>query len=318
MVNFTVSYDYELFWGMHRNLKESYMRNSISNANSAALQIFNLHEKLEFPATWAVVGIAVDNPCSQEEYEYFLKHYKGTISAEMKALFDECVARPELSSISSLFHKLKLSNLQELGSHTYYHTFFDDHAADSYLGIHDFEKFHQMAAREGFSPVSFVCPKNIFTNSMAPVLMQYGFKVVRVNPDNALYNGLTPKNVSFINRVFRALDFFTPINELLNLFTFRTSSHKKNIKNGNLKFSIATLFFRGATDYWALNELALLRFKLHCKLSIFFGNDIHLWTHPHNFGRSADTSLYLFERYLNYVKKLESKGILCIKSMSDL
>ena len=93
MVNFTVSYDYELFWGMHRNLKESYMRNSISNANSAALQIFNLHEKLEFPATWAVVGIAVDNPCSQEEYEYFLKHYKGTISAEMLKHFLESFAQ---------------------------------------------------------------------------------------------------------------------------------------------------------------------------------------------------------------------------------
>jgi hypothetical protein len=154
MVNFTVSYDYELFWGMHRNLKDAYVRDSISNANSAALQIFNLHEKLEFPATWAVVGIAVDDPCSQEEYEYFLKHYKEPVGAEMKVLFDECVTRAELSSISSLFQKLKVSKLQEIGSHTYYHTFFDDHAPDSYLGIHDFEKFHQMAGREGVSPAS--------------------------------------------------------------------------------------------------------------------------------------------------------------------
>jgi hypothetical protein len=150
------------------------------------------------------------------------------------------------------------------------------------------------------------------------VLIQYGFKVVRVNPDNALYNGLAPRNVSSLNRVFRVLDFFTPINELLNLVTFRTPSYGRNLKNGDLKFSIATLFFRGATDYWALNELALLRFKLHCKLSIIFGNDVHLWTHPHNFGRSVDASLDLFERYLNYAKKLESKGSLYIKSMADL
>ena len=277
-----------------------------------------MHEKLEFPSTWAVVGIAVDDPCRQEEYEYFLKHYKEPVSPEMKLRFDYCITRSELSSISKLFQKLKASTLQEIGSHTYYHTFFDDHAPESDLAIYDFERFHQMAGREGIAPVSFVCPKNIFSDSLIPVLRQYGFKVVRVNPDNVLYNGLAPRNVSFLNRVFRALDFFVPINELVSLVTFRGPSYEKNVKSGDLKFSIATLFFRGAREYWALNELALLRFKVHCKLSIFFRKDIHLWTHPHNFGRSTDASLHLFERYLNYVKMLERKSSLSIKSMGDL
>jgi hypothetical protein len=318
MINVTISYDYELFWGMHNNLKATHLQSAVVNANSAASALFGLHEELIFPCTWAVVGIAADDECRDIEYEYFLKHYKGNINGAARVLFDECVGRSELSSISALFRRLKLSNLQEIGSHTYYHTFFDQHEPDSEEARHDFERFGVLAERERIFPVSFVCPKNIFSRGLIPVLEKHGFSVVRVNPDNLLYNGGSPQKVSFLNRVCRIVDFFLPINETLNAFTYRGKDVGEKNSSSNLKFTIATLFFRGSSGFWILDQLALIRFKLHCRLSIALEKDIHMWTHPHNFGLRKDLSLRFYTLYLNYIKKLEGDGHVFIKSMKDL
>ena len=56
----TISYDYELCWGVWDVVAKDYSESNVANSNNAAQCLIELHREFQIPETWAVVGAAVD------------------------------------------------------------------------------------------------------------------------------------------------------------------------------------------------------------------------------------------------------------------
>ena len=318
VINFMVSFDCELAWGLYNRKNYDYIYQNVAYSNLALDSLLAIHRKHSVPATWAFVGISLIWPIPGGDISYFNDEIYKNNSEDLKNQFLQIQKKKSLVSFDeSTINQLLAAEHQEIASHTYFHTFFDEVINRPATLAHDFERFKSISTTLGFKAVSMIFPRNIFFNDkrLTDLLTTYGVRCVRVNPDNALYRGLSYKPPGRIIKLARALDFYIPLNEMFNLIKDKRcyGSHISN----EIRFSIASLFFRGSVNA-VMDSLAFTRFKVMCWLHIKFNQDIHIWSHPHNFGRKMGQSLSLYERYIKHIKRLESKGYLRLIPMSEL
>lgn len=127
----------------------------------------------------------------------------------------------------------------------------------------------------------FVYPKNLVDGKSVE---QYSriFHKIRVNSVSWLYR-TSPKGVGRVRRLLRYLDSFLPIYEL---FCDKRPEHA-------LCNAVAgTHFFRANLPVYLLIP-HYLRLRFGIALMSVLGKDVHVWSHPHNFGGN-DLAIRLF------------------------
>jgi len=282
-----------------------------------AEQILAIHEQFNIPATWAVVGLAAEVGDRKESLDYFFKHvYRNEIDLN-NSEFRKFVACKELSSFGKVFGRILETNKQEIASHTYNHIFLNDFLNNLDLINEDFEKFNTLMSSVGVKVNSIVLPKNIFFLEFSEILINNKIKCVRVNPDNFLYSGLSYKEPTRWIRYLRALDYYLPINEIVEIFKGKNIARSEKIPP-QLVLSEATLFLRGSIENNFVNRIAYWRFVLSIWYRIYKKESVHVWTHPHNFGSNPKQSMFWYLKMIKYVKSLERRNLIRISGMGSL
>lgn len=305
-----LSYDYELLWGVWDKTSRQYVERNVARANAAAGALVDLHKRLDFPATFAIVGAMLEEHPAGEETVV-----RSGRTPEQAQLFRELLEQYEdagmcQAAIENL-EALEADERFEIASHSYAHLY----ALESTKGdlSDDFDRFAERYSKSfGRSARSLVMPKNQVSPDVLELAHAKGFSAVRTNPPTLLYSpikwGSTARKVI---RLLRFADSFLPLLEL-------TSVRKlKDRREGRVRILIGQYFVRVHLGRDWMAEWHLARLKLGFWLAKLRGHSAHYWCHPHNFGADPERALGFHELLLTWLKGQEAKGNARLLRMSD-
>lgn len=315
--SFTVSLDFELYWGVRDKRSTDAYRQNLLGVWEIVPKMLALFEQYDIHATWAAVGfLFLENQKEfNENLPDVLPEYKEkklspyTYFNALSSTDTDSEPFQQMHFAKKLIEEIKACPYQEIATHTYSHFYtreenFSDNAFEA-----DLRKAVEVGEYNHMRLDSLVFPRNQIDMKSIEVLKKVGIKVFRGNPEHWAYkDGEVSK--TFWQRVYRFADIY------INL----SGSHltvPKNIKNiAEVKSSI---FMRAYNrKFRFLERLKIRRIKNAMTEAAREGKNFHLWWHPHNFGINQKENLANLEKILKHFKVLEKKYHMVSLSMYEL
>jgi peptidoglycan/xylan/chitin deacetylase (PgdA/CDA1 family) len=285
-----ISLDFELMWGVRDRVGncDPYVVN-LRGARFAIPRLLEVFEEFEVAATWATVGFLF--AASRLEREELAPALRPSYTDPRLSPYEETTGNDEeedpLHFAGSLIERIRRTPRQEIGTHTFSHYYArekgqsqDDFGADLDAAI-------AIAARRGIELKSIVFPRNQHNPNYDDILMEKGITAFRGNPtsyawrfvDNAESQG-APK------RALRLLDSY------LGITGAGTISWSGVLQANGLSNVRASYPIRPYAPRWRLlDSTRLMRIKKSIGHAARNKEILHLWWHPHNFGRHTDENL---------------------------
>lgn len=297
---FTVSLDFELYWGVRdkRTINE-YAENlrGVQDAIPEMLRVFGDHD---IHATWAVVGFLFCNDMAQ---------LKASFPAKLPTY-----ERPGLSpyeyirqneSLDKLYHfapelirSVAAQSGQEIGSHTFSHFYCLESGQNRVQFEDDIATASQMAAAYGLSIESLVFPRNQSNEEYLFSLQKFGIQCYRGNQTGRIYKASDAAQQRRAKRAVRLVDAY------LNLSGHNTYSFDSCISRAPFNFP-ASSFLRPYTRKLAIFDgLRLRRIKNAMTDAAINKRVYHLWWHPHNFGKDLAQNIEFLEKIAAHYRAL--------------
>ena len=297
---FTISLDFELFWGMrdHSDL-DRYGANirGVGRAVPELLQSFTRHS---VHATWATVGFLfcrdatdfrANIPLQRPGYQNrSLCPYQYFEAAEQ--LEHECHFAPDLIDLISA------TKGQELATHTYSHFYCLEQGQTLEEFRADMQAAVVLAERSGVKLKSLVFPRNQWNQQYLGLLPELGIRCFRGNESGWMYRASDAGGEGLIKRAFRLADSYI---NLSGANTYAINSEKRS-EPLNLPSSRFLRPFNRRLKI--LDGLRLRRIKNAMTYAARKNQVFHLWWHPHNFGANMEENLRFLEKILEHYQML--------------
>jgi len=299
---FTISLDFELFWGVHdSHTKDTYGEN-ILGARLAIPKILELFKKYEIHATWATVGfLAFSNKRDLLSYiPDILPKYKNPKLDSYRHL--STIGANEKSDpyhyAYSLICQIQNTENMEIASHTFSHYYCLEDQYNSNAFLSDLQASNAAFSRLDIETTSLVFPRNQYNSSAIADASKAGFTIFRGNEDNYIYQ---PRTDNFNNKIVRGCRL---IDSYLNL-TGSNSSNKK-VYDNNIISIPSSRFLRPARSdgFESLRLQRILKAMNHAAAN---NKGFHLWFHPHNFGKNIELNIAFLEKILINFEKLKGE-----------
>ena len=300
---FTISLDFELFWGVRdKRTIEDYEKN-LEGAKKAIEILLEVFEEYEVHATWATVGflfaqdseelgkaiplrIPSYNDINLNPYQYITKNYS---------------LEPSYHFAPKLIKKIHNCKNQEIGTHTFSHYYCLEEGQNKDEFNSDIEAAVAIAKKNNIPIKSLVFPRNQLNEEYLSVLNKHGIDSYRGNEQAWLHKASSSSNNKFIKRVFRLLDSYI---NLTGSNTFSLGS----IKSDKPYEIQSSCFLRPTSKKLALIEglkkrritNSLIKAAKNCEI-------FHLWWHPHNFGINTDENIEFLTEILSCYRDMKSK-----------
>jgi hypothetical protein len=311
---FTISLDFELYWGMRdkKSIDEyKYNLQGVSNAIPKMLKMFcdnSIH------ATWATVGFLFfkgsdelkDNiPKSIPNYnnkEFSPYEYITSTSKIEKAYH----FAPELIDLIIEFDG------QEIATHTFSHYYCLEKGQSIVEFEEDLYSAIETAKQKGLSFKSLVFPRNQWNKKYLSVLDKLGIQCFRGNESSWIYNASGDEDQNKFQRLFRFIDGF------FNLSGHNTYPLNECIKEKPFNFP-SSLFLRPYSKMFSiLNGQKLKRIKNAMSYAAENNQIFHLWWHPHNFGTNINNNFDFLKDIVDHYNFLSKKHKMVSLNMSEL
>ena len=305
---FCISLDFEKKWGVFDRYMPGYDENirSVENVIDKLLLIF---QKYKIRCTWAFVGCLL-----AEDYEIlkgfldssdFLSYKNRSLHPKQyveKGSYD----RSLLSGLPEL-RKIAISDGQELASHSFYHTYFNESGLSCLALKADMELFDFYSE----SILGIKCRGIVFPRNQVPDnLTHMEYEYYRSNLDNIFDKGYNESELNYFNRLLRLVDSYFPLRGKRSCKPYLDSGSKLAIP--------ASRFLRPVTRYNIFNALHVARVKLEMTWAAKNNDFYHLWWHPHNFGHLSDDNFKWLIKILEHYKYLEEKYGMESVNMNDI
>ena len=298
---FTISLDFELFWGVrdHRSL-ESYGEN-IRNVHNVVPHLLELFSKYNVHCTWATVGFLFF--IEKKEMTSWLPAERPTYN---KKEYDPYpyLEQNELEKIyhfaPALIEQIKRTPGQEIGTHTFSH--FYTLEKDTTIGQfkNDLRSAIAIAKEKGIEIKSIVFPRNQYSDEHINACLDEGIKIYRGNELSGVYKPVSRENENIFRKGVRFADTYINI----------TGHHCHAIPASNKIINVpASRFLRPYNPKFKMFDgLKLRRIKQGIKFAAKHGLIYQLWWHPHNFGKYMDENFKFLEQVLEFYHKLKQEG----------
>lgn len=288
---FTISLDFELFWGVrdHRTLS-SYGLN-ISNVHKVVPRLLNLFEKYGVHCTWATVGFLFFNNKNE-----IVNGLPEILPDYVKPEYDpyNYIKENDLDPIyhfaPALIEKIKNTAGQEIGTHTFSHFYALEKNTTEEQFRSDLLYAVKKAKERGIEILSIVFPRNQYSSSHLQVCREAGIKIYRGNEESGIYRPVSREQESIFKRAIRLADSYVNITGH-HCYPFPESADLINIP--------ASRFLRPySKKLKSLDSLKYKRIKSSMKYAAANGLIYHLWWHPHNFGNHIEENFNFLEKIL--------------------
>jgi peptidoglycan/xylan/chitin deacetylase (PgdA/CDA1 family) len=310
---FTISLDFELFWGVrdHRTL-ETYGEN-IRNVYHVVPRLLELFTKYNVHCTWATVGFLFFNEKKEmvsclptERPTYTKKEYDPYPYLEKNELEKTYHFAP------ALIEQIKRTPGQEIGTHTFSH--FYTLEKDTTIGQFqsDLRAAIAIAKEKGIEIKSIVFPRNQYSDEHIKACLGEGIKIYRGNELSGVYKPMSRENENLFRKGTRFADTY------INM----TGHHCHAIPAASEIINVpASRFLRPHNPKFRMFDgFKLRRIKQGIGFAAKHGLIYHLWWHPHNFGKHMDENFKFLEQVLkfywqlNQEEKIESQNMFEIYS----
>ena len=308
---FTISLDFELFWGVrdHRTL-ENYGEN-IRNVHHVVPRLLELFSKYNVHCTWATVGLLFFNEKKEtisylpvERPAYKKKEYDPYPYLEQNELEKKYHFAP------ALIEQIKKTPGQEISTHTFSH--FYTLEKDTTIGQFqsDLRAAIAIAKERDIEIKSIVFPRNQYSDEHIKVCLEEGIKIYRGNASSGVYRPTSRENENIFRKGTRFADTYINI----------TGHHCHAIPVASEIMNIpASQFLRPYNPKFKMFDgLKFGRIKQGIKFAAKQGLIYHLWWHPHNFGRYMDENFKFLEQVLEYYRQLNQEGKIESQNMLEI
>jgi len=308
---FTISLDFELFWGVrdHRTL-ENYGEN-IRNVHHVVPRLLELFSKYNVHCTWATVGLLFFKEKKEaisylpvERPTYKKKEYDPYPYLEQNELEKKYHFAP------ALIEQIKKTPGQEIGTHTFSHfyTLEKDTTIDQFQS--DLRAAIAIAKEKDIEIKSIVFPRNQYSDEHIKVCLEEGIKIYRGNASSGVYRPTSREDENIFRKGTRFADTY------INM----TGHHCHAIPAASEIMNIpASQFLRPYNPKFKMfDSLKLGRIKQGIKFAAKHGLIYHLWWHPHNFGRYMDENFKFLEQVLEYYHQLNREGKIESQNMLEI
>ena len=182
---FTISIDFELYWGVHdKRTLQQYGRN-ILGARDAIPQMLEAFERYGIHCTWAIVGFLFFD--DKEELLQHLPHERPRYANPVLSPYP-LIARIGPTERQDPYHfglslvrRIKECPHQEIGTHTFSHYYCLEDGQTRETFRADLEAARRSAARLGITLRSLVFPRNQFSADYLGICREAGIEAVRGN-----------------------------------------------------------------------------------------------------------------------------------------
>lgn len=279
---FTISLDFELHWGVFDKRERNARMRCYENTRQLIPALLRSFEEHGVHVTWASVGsLFVSNdvqwklvsPVSQPSYtDKSISAYEY-VKANGVQQYEQAHFAPELIAMISKYEG------QELATHTFSHYYCLENGQTPEQFGADLKIAQQLADDMGEKMISLVFPRNQFNDQYLSVCWDHGIKVVRSNPVDWYWTGISDKATSFIRQLFRTGDAFFPLGKK----TYPLSAISV-VKGRPLMVPASRLLRAYHPRFAFLNRLRLRRILREMTYAAKHNECYHLWWHPENFG----------------------------------
>ncbi|HEX4336084.1 MAG TPA: polysaccharide deacetylase family protein [Polyangiaceae bacterium] len=311
---FTISLDFELYWGTrdHRSL-DDYGAN-ILGGREAIPRILALFEEFEVHATWAVVGsLCFQGPSElAENLPPVLPRYTDRRLEPFDALSHLTERERAYYFAPELVELVHRTPHQEIGSHTFSHYYCLERGQTAEMFRSDLEAMRKTTQQKlRTEPKSLVFPRNQFTSRYLELCASSGIQAYRGNQHSWVYEPRNGDDESLARRAVRLVDSY------VNL-TGHHGHELPSLAAGSPIDVRASRFLRPYSRRLRfLEPLRLARIRADLRHAARKGLLYHLWWHPDNFGTRTDENLAFLRRVLECYRTLASERGMKSLNMSE-
>jgi peptidoglycan/xylan/chitin deacetylase (PgdA/CDA1 family) len=312
---FTISLDFELFWGVHdKRTLEDYGRN-ILGAREAIPRMLDLFQRYGIHCTWATVGFLFFD--DKEELLQYLPHERPRYANPALSPY------PRIASIGpterqdpyhfglSLVRRIKDCPDQEIGTHTFSHYYCLEDGQTRETFRADLEAARRSAARLGIKLRSLVFPRNQFSADYLGVCRDAGIAAVRGNQRFWLYRSEGEANETLVKKIGRRLDHYLPLSGHNGVTAEPDSFGIVNIRSSRFLLAVPN-------RSKAFGALCQRRITAGMTNAATTGRIFHLWWHPHNFGSHVDDNTAILRRILEHYRALAEQHGMVSRNMGEI
>lgn len=314
---FTVSLDFELYWGLRDKRSIRAYEQNLKGVHEAVNRILGLFDKYQVHATWATVGFLFAKDMEE------LNHYSPFSKPKYEDInLDPYKYIKDNHTLENLYHfaPVLVNNIskyqnQEIASHTFSHYYCLEKGQTKNEFDSDIQAAVNVAKDKGISLESLVFPRNQWNVDYLSVLHKYGIKSYRGNEKGWIYEAVGEKEENLFRRGIRLLDSY------INLSG--SNSYKVQSINTTSPYNIpSSRFLRPVSSKLSLIEGLRRRRITNSLLQAAKNGEIfHLWWHPHNFGINIDANINFLEIILQSFTELKEEydmKSLNMKEISEL
>jgi len=288
---FVISLDFEIHWGVRELTRpDGTYRPNLLGVREAVPRILDLFREFDIAATWAIVGFLFARSLDEiRAFEPTIKprYVDPILSAYLEPLGDDEDSDP-FHYAPSLVQQIRNTPRQEIATHTFSHYYCLEPGQDRAAFRADLDSALALARSQGLEIQSIVFPGNQHNSDYDAELIDAGLVCYRGTQKLWMYStsrlsGQTPRR-----RAARLVDSFFDVGGDDHTIAWDA------VWNGRLANVQASFFLRPTRPtVWRspLRSLQVRRIARSVKLAARTHRIVHLWWHPHNFGRHVDANI---------------------------
>lgn len=314
---FTISLDFELYWGMLDVCSANEMADDLFGTAFAVQEMLRLFKQYRIHATWATVGLLFAKN-TEEAIRYsptVLPHYQNKKLDAHKYLReylqDNQQLEPQFHFAPELIKQIQATEGQEIATHTFSHYYCleEKPSADAFRA--DLVAAINIAKQQGIELKSLVFPRNQWSSECLLILKELGISSYRGNEKHWMYQPLSEKKITFIRRIIKQLD------AVINLSGFNTYPIKTSQQQ---PINIPASRQLRSHGKW-LSFLDRAKLKRICDAmehAAKQGEVFHLWWHPEDFGVQTESRIIFLEKILKKYQQLQNQYGMQALNMAEI
>ena len=311
---FTISLDFELYWGVRDKRKIQQYSNNILGVRKAIPSMLSVFKQYDIHATWASVGFLFFNNRNEaiKNFPDQRPSYKDEQLCPYRYIENSEELDPRYHFAPELIQNIHQCKGQEIGTHTLSHYYCLEPGQTQEEFERDIQTAMRIANKSDVSIKSMVFPRNQWNTDYLDTLRNNGIQCFRGNETGWIYRASNQKGQSHSKRALRLLDSY------FNISGYNTYSLKSCTKSIPFNFP-ASRFLRPYSKKLSMIEwLRIRRIKKAMTHAAKTGEIFHLWWHPHNFGTNTEENIRILKQISEHYAYLKRKYNMHSLNMGEL